>query len=41
MNIIKECDTFGNNKINYSEFLMATVDIQKLITEPILTALFN
>ena len=31
--IIKNVDYLGNGKINYSEFLSATVDIQKLLTE--------
>lgn len=31
--IIKNVDYLGNGKINYSEFLAATVDIQKLLTE--------
>lgn len=31
--IIDNVDYLGNGKINYSEFLAATVDIQKLLSE--------
>lgn len=31
--IIKNVDYLGNGKINYSEFLAANIDIQKLLTE--------
>lgn len=29
--VIAEVDYFGNNKINYSEFLMATLDVQQFL----------
>jgi len=31
--IIKEVDYFGNGKINYSEFLVATVDVIKFLDD--------
>lgn len=39
--IISECDYFGNKKINYSEFLMATLDVQKFMDDDKLQAIFN
>ena len=32
-NIISEVDYFGNGKINYSEFLMATLDVQTFMDD--------
>ena len=31
--IIKEVDYYGNGKINYSEFLVATMNVQTFLTE--------
>jgi Ca2+-binding EF-hand superfamily protein len=31
--LIKEIDYQGNGKINYSEFLTATIDVEKYLTE--------
>ena len=31
--IIKEIDYFGNGKINYSEFLAATISMQAALTD--------
>lgn len=39
--IIEEVDYFGNGKINYTEFLVATVDVMKFLDEHMLQALFN
>ena len=39
--LIKEVDYFGNGKINYSEFLSATLDQGKFFTEEKLKAVFN
>lgn len=39
--IIAEVDYFGNNKINYSEFLMATLDVQLFMDNNKLQAIFN
>ena len=39
--IIKEIDFAGNNKINYSEFLAATIEADKFITDEKLRAIFN
>ena len=39
--IIKEIDFVGNNKINYSEFLAATIEADKFITDEKLRAIFN
>lgn len=40
-NIITEVDYFGNKKINYSEFLTATIDLNDFLTENKLNALFS
>lgn len=39
--IINEVDYFGNNKINYSEFIVATIDMNDFLNENKLKALFN
>lgn len=39
--IIAEVDYFGNKKINYSEFLMATLDVQLFMDDNKLHAIFN
>ena len=39
--IIRELDYSGNQKINYTEFLAATISIQKLLTQSKLEALFR
>lgn len=39
--VIKEIDYRGNNKINYTEFLAATISIKKFLTEEKLLAIFN
>ena len=39
--IMKNVDYQGNGKINYSEFLAATVSLQKVLTEEKLYALFK
>ena len=39
--IIKELDYCGNQKINYSEFLAATISVQKILTHDRLEALFK
>ena len=39
--IIKEIDYFGNGKINYSEFLAATISVQTALTEEKLWSLFK
>ena len=40
-NIIKEIDYFGNGKINYSEFLAATMSMQEALTDSKLWSLFK
>lgn len=40
-NIINEIDYYGNKKINYSEFLTATIDLENFLTENKLNALFS
>lgn len=40
-NIIKEIDYHGNNRINYSEFMAATVSVKKILTNERLTAMFK
>ena len=40
-NIISEVDYFGNKKINYTEFLVATIDINKFLDDKKLQAIFN
>ena len=39
--IIAEIDFAGNNKINYSEFLAATIEAEKFLTDDKLMAIFN
>lgn len=39
--ILKEIDYQGNGKINYSEFLSATLDIQNFLTDTKLLSVFN
>jgi Ca2+-binding EF-hand superfamily protein len=39
--VIKEIDYAGNGKINYSEFLCATIDVKKAISEAKLRSVFN
>jgi Ca2+-binding EF-hand superfamily protein len=34
--IIEEVDYFGNGKINYTEFIMATVDVKKFLDDQML-----
>lgn len=39
--IVQEVDYHGSNRINYSEFLAATVSIQKILTNERLVAMFK
>lgn len=39
--IIQEVDYFGNDEINYTEFLVATLDAKKLLDEKNLHAIFQ
>ncbi len=39
--IIQNLDYSGNHKINYSEFLAATISVQKFLTHQKLEALFR
>ena len=39
--IIDEVDYFGNKKINYTEFLVATLDVKQFLDDNMLQALFN
>ena len=39
--IISEVDYFGNGKINYSEFLVATLDVKSFLDDNKLKALYN
>lgn len=39
--IIEEVDYFGNGKINYTEFIVATVDVMKFLDDQMLQAIFN
>ena len=39
--ILREVDYVGNGKINYSEFLSATLDIQSFLTDSKLRTVFN
>jgi len=39
--LISEVDYQGNGKINYSEFLSATIDLHKFLDEQKLLAVFN
>ena len=39
--IIDEVDYFGNGKINYTEFLVATLDVKSFLDDNKLQAVFN
>ena len=39
--MIKEVDYHGNGKINYSEFLSATIDVRSFLTEQKVKAIFQ
>ena len=39
--MIKEVDYHGNGKINYSEFLSATIDLKSFLTQQKLKAIFQ
>lgn len=39
--IISEVDYFGNKKINYTEFLVATLDVKSFLDDSKLQAMFN
>lgn len=39
--IISEVDYFGNHKINYSEFLAATLDVKAFLNDDKLNAIFS
>lgn len=39
--IINEVDYHGNNKINYTEFLAATISVKKILTKEHLLAMFR
>ena len=39
--IIDEVDYFGNGKINYTEFLVATLDVKSFLDDTKLHAVFN
>ena len=39
--IIDEVDYFGNSKINYTEFLVATIDVKNFLDDGKLQALFS
>lgn len=39
--IIDEVDYFGNHKINYTEFLVATLDVKQFLDENMIQALFS
>lgn len=39
--IIDEVDYFGNQKINYTEFLVATIDVKNFLDDGKLQALFS
>ena len=40
-NLIEQCNYNGNNNINYSDFLSATIKIKDFIDEEKLLAIFN
>jgi len=40
-NMIKEVDYHGNGKINYSEFLSATINVQTFLSDTRLMAIFQ
>ena len=39
--MFKEIDVHRNNKINYSEFMIAAINVQKYLTEERMKALFK
>ena len=39
--LIKEVDYYGNGKINYSEFLSATINVRSFMTEQKMQAIFS
>lgn len=39
-NMMEELDSYGNGKINYSEFLAATVDVSTFLTEEKMMSVF-
>jgi Ca2+-binding EF-hand superfamily protein len=39
--IISEVDYHGNNQINYTEFLAATISVKKILTNEHLMAMFK
>ena len=39
--IIDEVDYMGNKKVNYTEFLAATISVKKILTEEKLQAIFK
>jgi|TARA_B110000285_G_C15033819_1_gene568146 Ca2+-binding EF-hand superfamily protein len=39
--IINEVDYHGNNKINYTEFIIATMDVKQFLDESNLQAIFS
>jgi Ca2+-binding EF-hand superfamily protein len=39
--IIENVDYFGNKKINYTEFLVATLDVKSFLDDSKLQALFS
>ncbi len=39
--IIKEIDYFGNGKINYTEFMTATLDVSSALDNSLLNAIFS
>ena len=39
--IIKEIDYFGNGKINYTEFMTATLDVSSALDNCLLNAIFS
>ena len=39
--IINEVDYQGNGKINYTEFLVATLDVKQFLDDRMLLAIFN
>ena len=39
--IINEIDYYGNHKINYTEFLVATLNVKEFIDDSKLQAMFN
>jgi Ca2+-binding EF-hand superfamily protein len=41
LEMIEEIDYVGNHKINYSEFLSATLSCQKFLTDELLWTLFK